>query len=477
MSKSFWGTVFGLVVAVPLVAFTPNLSVDGGYTVLNVGAINRDNVTFQNVIIGSNPPGPYSLTTSGLYGGWYLEADGSVPIWHALKADLKIQYIQTQTATQRFTFDFSGGPYIFNQDEQLDLLPVLLGLSADYPLGPFCLTGGLSGGYGFAHLAGDTTNQNMGFAHLPATGTHNGDGGGFVAEASVKATVQVASGVSLGLQGGYRMANLGELHNGDRAWAGVDGSAPTFDLSGWNVGGSLDVDMDKIESLTVGTDAQAQPRYLEWDGGYTSLNVRGLNQGYDSIQALIGGAPFPVDFSSQKIMNGYYVELAGVLPSDTWHPGLKVQYVQSGIGRYKLAFNPGGGLQTIEQSDQVFLLPVMLGVESGSLRLGSLGLRSSLYAGYAFAGVVEHVAASSGGFTKANGVYQAGGGGFVAEAALKADYHLNPRWDLNLQGAYRLADAGYLYDSGNQVFQGPVGGKVDFDMSGVNLGGGVSYAF
>ena len=80
-------------------------------------------------------------------------------------------------------------------------------------------------------------------------------------------------------------------------------------------------------------------------------------------------------------------------------------------------------------------------------------------------------------FNKPTGTYHAGGGGFVMDAGLTLDYRVTSRWSLDLNGEYFLSTPGHLYDSGNRVFMSVNGNAIDFSVKGVNLGGGLHYAF
>ena len=454
----------------------PELSLNAGYTDLNVASINRDNLIFERKFHGSPPPGAYNMMSSGIYSGTYADLGLSTPLGDGLKGSVHVQYIQSAVDVQNFLYIAGGGPtFFFYQEEQARLIPVMLGLSADHAFGPLSLSGGLSAGYAFASIRGERQNQGVGFVGLPPSGPRNADGGNFVAEAAASADWRLSKAWSLGLQAAYRYANIGEMtdENGG-SFRGLDGRTLPLDLSGLNLGGSLNLDLGVLAEMAP---YQGLDRYVSLDAGYTTLSIRGLNSDVDLFNQLINGAPFPVNYTSQKIENGFFVEAAAVLPDSRWHPGLKVQYVQSGLGEVNLSFNNGSGPQHYYQTDQVVLLPVLLGLNPELGSLGPVGFKGSLYAGYGFAEVTEDLSSTVPFGSKPNSVYRAGGGGFVVEGGLSANYHLASRWNLDLRGSYRLADVGYLYDTNNQAFTGIGGNRIDFDLSGFNLGGGISYGF
>jgi hypothetical protein len=215
------------------------------------------------------------------------------------------------------------------------------------------------------------------------------------------------------------------------------------------------------------------------DGGYTSLNVRGLNSDQDTLKAFMVGAPFQVYFISNKMENGYFVSLGDTMDGSRFHPGFKLEFIQSETAHLHDEFFFFFGHSIYDQQDTVSLLPVMLGFSPELWSAGGAYVTGSLHAGYA-AAMDEHAIYKQNLppiWHGRNGLQQAFGGGFVAEAELKAGYRLSSRVSLNCNGGYRLAEMGNLYDASKAPVVGWTGATVGFDMSGFNFGGGITYGF
>jgi|GEM_PF-5014117 hypothetical protein len=217
---------------------------------------------------------------------------------------------------------------------------------------------------------------------------------------------------------------------------------------------------------------------LSLDGGYTSLNVRGLNSDQDTLKGFMIGAPIPYSFISNKMENGYFVSLGESMDGNRFHPGFRLEFIQSETAHLHDEFTFIFGHSIYDQQDTVSLLPLMLGFSPELWSAGGAHLSGSLYAGYAAAEDVHVVYVQHLPFTRGrNGLTQAFGGGFIAEADLRAGYSLSRALSLDLNAGYRLAEMGNLYDASKAPVTGWTGATIGFDMSGFNFGGGISYGF
>jgi hypothetical protein len=232
-----------------------------------------------------------------------------------------------------------------------------------------------------------------------------------------------------------------------------------------------------VATLSLGWAAGASAG-VTLDGGYASLNVRGFNSSLDSMGKVMSGAPIPYDLSSDKIENGFFVSLNTVMEGPDLRPGLKVEYVQSGLGHLHDEFTFIPGHVVYDERDTLMMLPIMVGVNPVLAEGGPFKLQGSLYAGYAMAMDAQAVQSQNWFFSgRPSSVNDGWGGGFVAEGGLSAAYRLSQRLSLNCNAAYRLAEFGELYTSSKAPVTDWSGAGIDFDMNGVDLGGGLSYAF
>jgi hypothetical protein len=113
---------------------------------------------------------------------------------------------------------------------------MMLGLTFDIglPLSDLSLRAGVFGGYGMAKLATETKSGS-------STVSSGSSGGGFVAEGDLQLRYEMIPLLSLGLDLGYRLANIGAMKS-DSSGASIKNSSGgdlAWDYSGVNGGLSL----------------------------------------------------------------------------------------------------------------------------------------------------------------------------------------------------------------------------------------------
>ncbi len=133
------------------------------------------------------------------------------------------------------------------------LIPVELGISTNFELlsTPLSIMGGIYGGYGFAMASNKLDYDVLG---VTASSTQNYDGSGFVGEFIASINYKLVSGVSINLNGGYRLAKILQLkQSADVTYTdslGIDHTAGAkgdvlkdnsnndlaYDFSGFNIG-------------------------------------------------------------------------------------------------------------------------------------------------------------------------------------------------------------------------------------------------
>ena len=201
----------------------------GGYTTLGMGDLNK---AVDNAVASGG-----STASQKSQSGYYVGADAGFSTVPFLKIGPRLEFVQPGQASVTYA---SGNKFTVDSD----LLLMELGLTVDtsIPMSGLSVIGGIWGGYG---LAGAKNTQT--FAGLSNSAL--GNGGGFVGEAAAQLRYGLVAGLSLGLDLGYRLANITNMENstdspfgpkkGDPFFKNSNGSTGAFDYSGLNIGGAL----------------------------------------------------------------------------------------------------------------------------------------------------------------------------------------------------------------------------------------------
>jgi hypothetical protein len=133
------------------------------------------------------------------------------------------------------------------------LIPAEIGVSSNFEMlsTPITIMAGIYGGYGFASAS---SKFDYDIAGISASSTQNYDGAGFVGEMIASINYKMSSGISLNLNGGYRLAKITQMKQsadstytdslGIQHTAGAKGDVLkdsdnndlAFDFSGFKVG-------------------------------------------------------------------------------------------------------------------------------------------------------------------------------------------------------------------------------------------------
>jgi hypothetical protein len=187
----------------------------GGYATVGMGDINS-----RLDAIGSGA----NVTHVGP--GFYVGADAAFTVMPMLKVGPRLEYVQAGQGK------IASGPISATLDA--NLLMYELGVSTDIglPLTGLSVQAGVWGGYSQAvvTLAGNAVAGDL------------GTGSAFVGEAEAELRYKLLLGLSLGVDLGYRMADVGSVK--DSAGNGViskpsSNDSVAFDFSGLNAGASL----------------------------------------------------------------------------------------------------------------------------------------------------------------------------------------------------------------------------------------------
>jgi hypothetical protein len=212
--------VLGLA-AVPAKAFfEANLS--GGYTTLKMDDVNAALAA------------PGSSNATSINSGFYVAADAGIAVFPFLKIVPRVEYVQASQGKTTF------GSGLLATDYTLDanIVPMELGLAVDagLPLTGLSVRGGLFGGYGMA------TGMTVAKVQGVTTSTTLLQGGGFTAEAVADLRYEIFSIVSLGLDAGYRLANMAQMKDtSGNVYKKSNGDDMAFDFGGFNIGACLNV--------------------------------------------------------------------------------------------------------------------------------------------------------------------------------------------------------------------------------------------
>lgn len=204
-------------------------------------------------------------------------------------------------------------------------------------------------------------------------------------------------------------------------------------------------------------------------GGYTTLDMGELNHANASLMGYNGDGNAPAVQSG--VVLGADLTQATALP---WlRVGLRLETLQSNLSEIKI----DGGSYCF--SDQAALSDLTLGLQTSAS--GPAGLRIGLvgWLGYGYATLKQRDLA--GGYVQ-SALFM--GSLPVAEAEVSLAYDLGKRVHVSLNGGWRWANAGYLYDDTHQAlvnndfyFSNSTMTPINVDYSGVTGQGSVSYSF
>jgi hypothetical protein len=195
-------------------------------------------------------------------------------------------------------------------------------------------------------------------------------------------------------------------------------------------------------------------------GGYTTLAMSDVND-------ILKGGPSSGVTSSTAINGGYYVALdAGIAVFPFLKLVPRVEYVAASQGVQQA----GSSKSTIDLN----LVPLELGlaVDAG-LPLTGLSVRGGVFGGYGMAtSTVSYPFAG----VQVSNLYQ--GNGFTAEAVADLRYDIFPFTALVLDLGYRMANIAKMTDSaGSSLKKLNSSDELDYDFSGMNIGGGLNISF
>jgi hypothetical protein len=202
-----------------------DLDAFGGYTTLGMSDVNGAINAYA-----TNNGAKATTITNGFYAG----AAVGISVLPFLKIGPRLEYVQGG----------EGQVSLGSNTTKIDtaLMSYELGLSADtsLPLTGLSLQGGIWGGYGMAG-AELTSNQ--------ASGTLTATGSGFVANIGAQLRYKLVAGLFIGVDLGYRIANITNMNDTNTDLGGVVGqplltkagttTAANWDYSGVNAGGTI----------------------------------------------------------------------------------------------------------------------------------------------------------------------------------------------------------------------------------------------
>ena len=192
----------------------------GGYTTLNMSGVN----TALDHFAANN-----SGTSTDVKSGYYVGADAGITTFPFLKIGPRLEYVG---AGQGVVTTPGGKATV---DSNLLLLEAGVTFDTSLPLTGLSVIGGVWGGYGMANA---TVTQT-------GSGDFTGKGGAFCGEVAAQLRYKLVAGLSIGLDLGYRLANIATVNdtNGNPLIADPNsGDAEPFDFSGFNVGGAVSFD-------------------------------------------------------------------------------------------------------------------------------------------------------------------------------------------------------------------------------------------
>jgi hypothetical protein len=210
-----------------------DLSAFGGYTTLGMGDVNSG--------LNSAAAGNANVAVTTVNSGFYVGGDAGFTVFPFLKVGPRLEYVQAGQGSLS-----SGGTKV---TYDANLMQYELGLSVDssLPLTGLSVIGGVWGGYGVASTQA---------AFSQYSDVNSGLGGGFVGEAAAQLRYKLFAGLSLGLDLGYRLANISNVNStktfydssfwnslsGQPYIKNSNGSQGSIDFSGMNIGGALSFD-------------------------------------------------------------------------------------------------------------------------------------------------------------------------------------------------------------------------------------------
>ncbi len=195
--------VLATVLAIPSFANNFNISLSGGYTTLIMAKVNEFVQSIQNSAGGWG-------TVTNLNSGYYAALDANFTVLPSLTIGPRIEFVNAMAGE----YNFSGyvptfGQLSFTDSFGASLIPILLGISYSTYFPHISVKYAVYGGYGFA-----AAYNNASF-FMPASGqlTENIplSGSGLVGEILVSGDYSFARFFSIGLNLGFRMANIPQM--------------------------------------------------------------------------------------------------------------------------------------------------------------------------------------------------------------------------------------------------------------------------
>jgi hypothetical protein len=231
MKKIFGAIVlFAILSASNIFGYGYYTELIGGYTSVNMSKVNSDLITKDS---GDG------ITNIQLGNAWFTGIDAMYIAPEGLGVHFRMEFIGMDSGEMTYNYTTNGYYY---QDYQVTpyMVPLMLGLSYTFhgKGNPFTLTAGVYGGLADGYIdyyqhTVDTTNFDRSYEALF-------EGWGFCGEGVVNADLWFTKNFSLGLNLGYRFANISELtsvssvYDSNGAFVGEAGG-PLVGVSGNNI--------------------------------------------------------------------------------------------------------------------------------------------------------------------------------------------------------------------------------------------------
>jgi hypothetical protein len=198
-----------------------SVSANGGYSTVTMADQNASLDKAKQSLAGTP-----NLVSTPYGGGWFVGAEAGLGLLPFLELGPRVEYMQAAEAG--LSGDISGVSTKYALNSNLTSGMIGAKVSMDMPLTGLGFAAGIYGGYGYATTR---STVNAGGVTIGTLST----GGGFVGELEAKIKYSIIPLVSIDLLGGFRMANMGKLKDGDTA------DKNDSDFSGLNVGGGLTI--------------------------------------------------------------------------------------------------------------------------------------------------------------------------------------------------------------------------------------------
>jgi hypothetical protein len=232
-------------------------------------------------------------------------------------------------------------------------------------------------------------------------------------------------------------------------------------------------------AVVISGPAKASLLDLSVHGGFTTVNMSGVNQSNDKLWgwSIEGGEQTPL---STGFVVGLDATTRRLSPWSWLVPGLRVEYLQTNPG---LLVMQSGATADDYVLNKGSLTSALLGVQTDAPFLAD-GLRAGLgaWGGYAYGTLSQRITAQDGTDPMQQGLYMAG----LFQAELEGSLNYQLPWHMKLQASagWRWADAPQMKDDqgvplGDNLehYRNGTNFPVNVDFSGATASGGVSYSF